>query len=1024
VATLRHVLFTGSALLTASLATGKPSFERDILPLFEASCTSCHGPELQESRLRLDSVAAVVRGGISGAAVIPKDAENSPLLRRLLALDEPSMPFGADPLPAEAIALVREWIETLDFAVSPPATKHWAYVRPRRPVPLEVRNPAWVRNPVDRFVLARLEAEGLSPSADAAKETWIRRLSLDLIGLPPALEEVDDFLSDKSADAYETVVDRLLASPHYGERWARPWLDLARYADTNGYEKDNARTMWKYRDWVIDALNRDLSFRDFTIEQIAGDMLPGATAGQRIATGFHRNTLLNQEGGVDDEEARFETLLDRVNTTSTVWLGTTLACAQCHNHKFDPFTQKEYYQFLAFFDHAEYEILKLGQGESWVVEPELLLPTPEQEKTSREIQAEKAELQSRIETSTPELEEDQLRWEEAMRGAAADWTPLSPREIESLGGAALTLLDDRSILAGGSNPEADTYVARASCPVPEGNEIREIRAVRLEVLEHPTLPGGGPGRDSEGNFFLSAFEVEAGSERLRFAEAIADDWQEGYEIKRVLSEAGDDGGWAIDRTPSKVPLVRQAVFVPEGPVRCEGATLTFRLKHEMRRAARNIGRFRISVTGSDDPARIARLPARLRPVLDVPPSDRSEEEKAALARVHRSLTPLLEPVRARIAELEEELVALGIVNALVMRERQDYERPSTPLRVRGSFMSPGERVYAEVPAALHPLAPDQMPNRLGLARWLVDEENPLVARVTVNRLWEELFGRGLVETSEDFGVQGSPPSHPELLDWLATEFMQQGWSIKSVLRTLVNSATYRQSSSVTPELWERDSYNRLLARGPRFRADSEMVRDIHLAASGLLNRKIGGPSVFPYQLEGIWNRPYSEERWLLSDSKDRYRRGIYTYVRRTSPYPSLVAFDAPSREVCTARRVRTNTPLQALTTLNDPAFFEAAQHLAKRMATEAGPLASDRVVHGFRLCLSRKPNSDEMREVLAYHSDERERFAEDLEAALAVVEEQWEPGPDIADLAGLADLAAWTMVANVLLNLDETVTKE
>jgi hypothetical protein len=361
------------------------------------------------------------------------------------------------------------------------------------------------------------------------------------------------------------------------------------------------------------------------------------------------------------------------------------------------------------------------------------------------------------------------------------------------------------------------------------------------------------------------------------------------------------------------------------------------------------------------------------------------------------------------------------VTALVMNERQDSERPSTPLRVRGSFMSPGERVYAQVPAALHPLAFDQMPNRLGLARWLVDEENPLVARVTVNRLWEQLFGRGLVETSEDFGVQGSPPSHPELLDWLATEFMQDGWSTKSILRTIVTSATYRQSSAVTPELWERDSYNRLLARGPRFRVDSEMVRDIHLAASGLLHRNIGGPSVFPYQLDGIWNRPYSDERWLLSDFPDRYRRGIYTYMRRTSPYPSLVTFDAPSREICTARRVRTNTPLQALTTLNDPAFFEAAQHLAKRMVTEAGSVAADLVVRGFRLCLSRMPNSDELREVLSYRSEQRQRFAEDLEAALAVVEEQWEPGPDIVDLA---DLAAWTMVANVLLNLDETITKE
>ncbi len=1003
----------GLLLVSLAIAQGRPSFERDVLPILEGSCTTCHGPELRESGLRLDSEAFVLRGGLSGPAVIPKNPEGSPLLRRILGLDEPAMPFGSAPLPAEAIAVLREWVDALDIAQAPERPKHWAYVKPQRPELPAVKDSRWARNGIDRFVLARLQAEGLTPSEEATKETWIRRLSLDLIGLPPTIEEIDAFLGDDSPDAYEKLVDRLLASPHYGERWARPWLDLARYADTNGYEKDNARTMWKYRDWVIDALNRDLSFRDFTIEQIAGDMLPGATVEQRIATGFHRNTLLNQEGGVDDEEARFETLLDRVNTTATVWMGTTLACAQCHNHKFDPFTQKEYYQFLAFFDHADYEILKLGQGESWVVEPEISLPTREQAVRSGQIVAEKAELRTRLEASTPELEEDQRRWEDAMRRAEEEWTRLSPGEIRSVGGATLSLLEDRSILASGDNPDADTYVLRGSCPLPE------IRAVRLEVLEHASLPEGGPGRDSEGNFFLSAFEVDAGPERVRFRVAIADDWQDGYEVKRVLSEAPDDGGWAIDKTPSKTPLVRQSVFLPEGPLACPpGTTLTFRFKHEMPKAARNIGRFRISVSGADDPARVARLPARLRPALAAPPFDRTDEEKAALARVHRSLTPLLEPERARISELESELDSLGIVNALVMSERRDYERPSTPLRVRGSFMSPSERVYADVPSILHPLAADQMPNRLGLARWLVSDDNPLTARVTVNRLWEQLFGRGLVETSEDFGIQGSPPSHPELLDWLAIELMEKGWSVKSVLRTIVNSSTYRQSSVVTKELWDRDSYNRLLARGPRVRVDAETVRDVALAASGLLDRRIGGPSAFPYQLDGIWNRPYSDERWLLSDFPNRYRRGLYTYVRRTSPYPSLTTFDAPSRELCTARRVRTNTPLQALTTLNDPAFFEAAQHLAKRMVKEAGSKAADRAAHGFLLSVSRRPTSEELSQVLAYQASERRRFAEDLEAALAVVEEQWEPRDD------LADLAAWTMVANALLNLDETITKE
>ena len=1005
------VVLAMSSAVSVSAQTTR--FE-DVLPIFETSCTFCHGPDLQESQLRLDSEAFALQGGVSGEAVTPGDAESSLLVHRLTGVAEPSMPMGGEPLSAEELALIRAWIESLETVAAVERSQtHWAYIKPAEPELPTVKNDAWVRNPIDAFVLAGIEREGLTPSADATKEALIRRLSLDLIGLPPTLDEVDAFVADDSPGAYDALVDRLLSSPHYGERWARPWLDLARYADTQGYEKDGPRTIWKYRDWVIDALNDDMSFRDFTIEQIAGDMLPHATPSQRVATGFHRNTLLNQEGGVDDEEARWETLVDRVNTTATTWLGQTLACAQCHNHKFDPFSQRDYYEFLAFFDNSAYEILKLGQGESWVVEPELALPTVEQKERADAIEAELEGLALELETPTPELEADQPRWEAAMRRAPSQWTVLRPRTVRSRGGATLSVLDDGSVLASGDNPEADTYTFTADV------DVDAVTAFRLEVIEDASLPHGGPGRDEEGNFFLSDFEVDVDGVSVELDEAVANDAQFAYGVERAISKRPGSGGWAIDKTSSPTPLPRQAVFVPAEPV--SGDRITVRLKHDMRRAARNLGRFRLSIASPDDidePIAIVRLPARLAPILDIEPGTRTEEQWDSLAAAYRSVSPLLDPVRERIAELEAELVALDIPTTLVLAERDSYARPSTPFRIRGSFLSPGERVYADVPAALPELPADQMPNRLGLAHWLVDADNPLTARVTVNRLWEQLFGRGIVETSENFGTQGSPPSHPELLDWLATRFMADGWSLKSMLRTMVTSSTYRQLSAAPAESWERDPYNRWLARGPRFRIEAEMVRDVTLAVSGLLSDKIGGPSVYPYQPEGVWNRPYSSYRWMLSSGEDRYRRALYTFMRRTAPYPSLTTFDAPSREFCTARRVQTNTPLQALTTLNDPVYFEAAQNLASRMLREVSRDVRARASHGFRLAVSRYPTDAELDHLVRYYAEERARFDADKVAAFEATAGVWDGRDDVADVA------AWTMVANVLLNLDETVTKE
>jgi Protein of unknown function (DUF1549)/Protein of unknown function (DUF1553)/Planctomycete cytochrome C len=1040
---------------SGSAADQAVDFARDIRPIFEAACYKCHGPRIARGQLRLDDKKSALKGGISGAAIIPGDAGKSLLLRRILGEGgEARMPMGGVPLKPAQVDLIRKWIDQgaewadgetgrrSDGAIEREAPKHWAYIKPARPELPPVKNVAWARNPIDRFILARLEKEGLAPSPEAAKETLVRRVYLDLTGLPPSPKEVDQFLADASPDAYEKLVDRLLASPHYGERWARPWLDLARYADSNGYERDVPRVMWKYRDWVINALNKDMPFDQFTVEQIAGDMLPNATLDQKIATGFHRNTMLNQEAGVDDEEARWETLIDRVNTTGTVWLGATIGCAQCHNHKYDPFTQKEYYKLLAFFDNYEYTIYQQPGNEGWVVEPEIEMPAPEQAARRADLLAEIKSLEERLKTVTPELAAAQADWERKGAEAQADWVTLDPSEMSADNGTTLTKLEDRSILATGANPDTETYtlVARAN--------LQNVTGVRLEALPHEKSPRGGPGRDIYGNFILNRLEVEvspAGSpseaRRLKFKEAKADEYLDAYRGTSAptdftpanLLDETNEVGWGVDALKRDERLAYQLVLTLDKPLTMEGETLLkVRLKFgsEFNRR-QSIGRFRLSVTSAQYPAFVTGLPAELRPILAIPPARRDAAQKESLAKEFLAATPLLKAERDRLAKLQKELYAIRIDRALVMRERPSFERPSTFLRARGSYTNIGEKVYADTPAVLPPLPANRMPNRLGLAYWLVDEENPLTSRVTVNRFWEQIFGRGLVETSEDFGTQGERPSHPELLDWLAVTFREgekerqgdketrgQGdkgnpqsqspyqqsmsWSMKSLLRLVVTSATYRQSSRVTPALRERDPYNRLLARGPRFRVEAEMVRDIGLTASGLLNRAVGGVSVNPSPMV----RP-----------EDRYRRGLYTSIRRTTPPPSMTAFDAPSREFCTVRRPRTNTPLQALTVLNDPVFFDFARGMARRVLTEAGPELRDRLIYGFRLCVSRRPNEKEIDELAALYQRQFDRFAKDGAAARALLK-------DADAQTNLSELAAWTVVSNTLLSLDESLTKE
>ncbi len=1017
---------------------GRPrvDFRREIEPIINASCQQCHGSKKAAGQLRLDQKAVAFKGGISGAVIVPGRGRESLLIRRILGEGgQARMPMGGQSLDAAQIELLTRWIDeganwpedgAQVVQVSEPA-RHWAYLPPVQAALPTVRSASLVKNPIDNFVLARLEREGLSFSRPASKEALLRRVYLDLIGLPPTIAEMDEFLHDQSPDAYEKLVDRLLASRHYGERWARPWLDLARYADSHGYESDGLRVMWKYRDWVIDALNRDLPFSQFTIEQIAGDMLPEATTSQLIATGFHRNTLLNREGGTDGDEQRYEVIVDRVNTTSTVWLGSTLGCAQCHNHKYDPFSQKDYYRMFAFFENAEYRI-GTEPFQRFVYEPDLELPSPEQEEKRKQLKTEQAGLEKILKTSTPQLEKSQVEWEAEMLAEPKRWVVLDPREFQATGGTTLTRLADRSLLASGATPELEEYVIRATI---QPKDLKKITALRIEALTDQSLPRGGPGRDLYGNYILTTVVANADGKPLTFADA---DWDNGvnkidkknffnpYEAGQVTDRPR---GWLINAMADEVRLDRQMVMVLDAPLSVtKPVEIEVRLLFKAGGLNEAMGRVRLSVANLEQPMRLVEIPAAQKLVLAK--SARSEKERTELAELFRKVTPLLKRERDRLKKVEEELDGLGIVKAMIMRERAGWDRPSTWLRERGNFASQAEKVYAGTPGSLHAF-PDSAPaNRLGLARWLVDERNPLVARVAVNRAWEQFFGRGIVETSEDFGTQAAVPSHPELLDWLAVEFIKRGWSMKTLHRMIVTSATYRQDSAVTPVLQERDPANRLLTRGARFRVEAEMIRDLSLTASGLLSRKLGGPSVMPPQPEGIWRNPYSRERWQTAKGDDRYRRGIYTFLRRTSPYPAMMTFDATSREFCTVRRVRTNTPLQSLALLNDEAMMEMARALARRVYLEVdGPvgvadgagLVRERLAHGFRLCLSRRPGEAELTRLEALYRQQLANYQRDPAAAGRLLAGEQRELP-------AAELAALTMVANVILNLDEMVTKQ
>ncbi|MDB5335283.1 MAG: hypothetical protein JWN70_902 [Planctomycetaceae bacterium] len=1006
-------LLSCAASLIAQDPGSKPvNFVRDVRPILARNCYECHGPDEghRKAELRLDTATGAFSKTKDSAAFVPKNLADSEAFQRIISTDDSQRmppPKSGKTITPEQIEILKRWIEQ-----GAPWSAHWAFEKPVRPALPEVSDAKWGRNDIDRFVLARLDKEGLKPSSEADRQSLARRVALDLTGLPPAPELVAEFVRDQSPDAYEKLVDRLLQSSAYGERWTRLWLDLARYADTRGYEKDRSRTIWRYRDWLIDAFNADMPFDQFTREQLAGDLLPNPTSDQLLATAMHRNTMVNEEGGTDDEEFRIAAVKDRVDTTLQVWMGLTMGCAKCHSHKYDPLPQREYYQFYAFFNQT-------ADSDKGDESPTAPTPTKEQTDKSQKVNAEIAALQQRIETPTPEIQAELAAWE-AMAPTTQGWSRLKPEKMAAASGSAMKPQEDGSILVEGAGPAKEQYVL--NFPYAE----KQLTGLRLEVIPDKSLPKGGVGRSlNDGNFVLSAIRVAWKSKSgevkdIPLAKAEADFAQTNYPVEHALKN--DDvkkHGWAVS---PQLTQPHTAVFtVGEARELAEATELIVTLDHqfEFNYPGFSIGRFRVSTTTDAQPTLKEEIPAAILAIVQVPADKRTADQQQQLYRHVAQRSKLTQPLRDEIAKKQGELAANKPTDTPIFRELPADKQRVTNIHVRGNFLTKGDEVTAAVPTAFHAFPADAPRNRLGVALWLTDPNNPLTARVAVNRFWAQLFGIGLVESQEDFGIQGLPPSHPELLDWLATEFVRDGWSMKRLCKLIVMSATYRQSSRVTPQLMERDRFNRLLARGPRYRLEAEMLRDQALAVSGLLSRKMYGPSVMPPQPDGIWRSTYNLDKWKTSPGEDKYRRGLYTFIKRTSPYPSMMTFDGPSREICTIRRINTNTPLQALVLLNDPVYVETAQALARRMVQVEGSIDAQ-LAAGFQAALIRAPHPRELAALRQLYDQRLKFYQHD-----AIAAEQMAVNPLGAAPKGVdhSVLAALTAVCNVILNLDEFVTR-
>ena len=1168
----------GSAL--SARAADKVDFNYDIQPILSSKCFHCHGPDekAREAKLRLDirEEALKERDGIR--AIVPGDLAASDLVERIVSKDKDEVmppPKEGHPLEPREIELLKRWIaEGAEYKA------HWSFVKPvvrgiadfgLRIADWEKREPArgaalrkqqaalaaWPRNPIDRYILDRLLAEGLTPSREAEPETLIRRMSFDLTGLPPTPEEVQAFLQSairNPQSAIENLADRLLASPAFGERWARMWLDLARYADSTGYGSDAFRlNIWPYRDWVIGAFNRNLPYDRFTTEQLAGDLLPEPTPEQMAATAFHRNTMTNTEGGTIDEEWRVAAVKDRIATTGQVWMGLTVGCAQCHTHKFDPIPHKEYYSLFAVFNQTE-------DSDRNDEAPTMPMPTADEQTRREKLQAEIAALDAQMKGGSADIETEQHVWEGQM-ARKVEWKTLPVVEAKVGVGQKIETLPDGSLIVRGADAATENYVVKVTAPA------QPVTALRLEALPDDSLPAKGPGRaangnavvsevrvslapavakpvrgrivrvdlpgdekmlalaevqifqaganiatkgkaaqsstdfngqpefandgNTEGDFFkgrsvthtrkeknpwwevafaedqdidaiaiwnrtdgdvgsrLAGFKVTildaarkpvwektvaaapkpslqlsvTGGRDLRLRNASADFSQTGFDVARAID--GDERtGWAFANETGRP---HAAVFELREPVTAKPGDVFVVTLVQSHGAQHTLGRFRLSATTA--PAPVRELPPSILTTLALEPTERTAEQRDELAKYYRPLSPQFAALNKQLEAKRADLAKVVPVKLPVLRERPADKQRETFVMNKGNYLSPGEKVQPGLFSAFAGAIPQGAPmNRLTAAQWIMSPENPLTARVAVNRFWAQLFGTGIVETEEDFGSQGALPSHPELLDWLAVTFSSPkansstqpalGWDVKALLKLIVTSATYRQSSQVTPELLQKDARNRLLAHFPRRRLDAEAVRDQALALSGLLSRKIGGPSVYPPQPAGLWNVAFNggQNAYPTSQGEDAHRRGLYTFWRRTMPYPSMTTFDAPSRETCTVRRIPTNTPLQAFVTMNDPVFVEASQALAQRIVKEGGADSAARIRWALQLALARPADPKQAAALQSLYDAELANYRADAESAKKLAG----PLPPGADAA---ELAAWTVVANVLLNLDGVLMK-
>ena len=990
-------------------------FTQSIKPILANNCFACHGPDQQKAGLRLDdaeSAAMVLKSG--DRAIVPHQPDASTLVARIFSDDPDEImppPEKEHRLSKIEKTLLKGWI-----AQGAEYEMHWAYVAPTRPPQPAIKSKSWLENPIDFHVLTKMESGGLHPSLEADPYILLRRVYLDLIGLPPTPKQIKDFIQDQDPGRYERVVEDLLQSPRYGERWARRWLDLARYADTNGYEKDRYRSIWPYREWVIKALNEGMPFDQFSIKQLAGDMLPNASESDLVATGFHRNTMINEEGGIDVEEFRFESVVDRVNTTGTTWMGLAMGCAQCHGHKFDPISQKEYWQLFALFNNTD--------------EPELDLHDPvintERQKISKEIHTLESSLKSKFPNQPVDLEEAtgtqyaegqyyQERFDQWVKAAgkrAVMWEVLQPEKIHSKFHATMTTLPDDSVLASGDKPNRDIYTLEFT------TNLKNIQGFRLEALSHPSLPQGGPGRAhffQTGDFLLSEFKVEFLNKdgtwaKHTFKSASDSHHKDGHEAEKSI-DGMLDTGWQIG---GRTGEDHQAVFELESPIEQSGKPIQLRITldqsfiHQV-----TIGQFRLSATSQPAP-KASGLPANVETLLSAEHTEWSETERQRLQSQFHTEAPELTEAHNEIVTLKKKIPKFQ--TSMVMQERSANHARTTNLRHRGEFLQPRESVEPGVPSLLHDWPKGQAVNRLTFAQWLFEPGNPLTSRVIMNRTWQAFFGKGIVSTLEDFGYQGAQPTHPELLDWLAVEFEESGWDMKHIHRLIVTSATYKQSSKLSDDLKILDPENQLLARGPRFRVDAEVVRDIALHASGLLKHKIGGPSVFPPQPKGVTDLAYGSGGYGTSTGADRYRRGLYTYWKRATPYAAFMTFDAPNPERTCARRIRSNTPLQALTLLNDEVYVEASSTLAKELLERSELNDHERIQEIWLRLVGRAPSETAIQKILQYLKIETEALKKSPEAALAIT---GEGQPNQITIK----LAAWILTCRVILNLDEVITK-